>query len=82
MRTMKTPINLKTSSKNRIATKKLSRYISLDRIVSNQFNGTYTSPFKQNTIRYNVRKIDSYCRARGIKPENLSKEELKNFVLS
>ena len=77
---------LKAQAKSRFkrastSSKTISKLISLDRVVSNQFNGQYTVPLRHNTVRYNVKKIDSYCRAHGIKPENLTKEDLKNFIL-
>lgn len=70
------------SRRPKISSRNLKNYISLDRIVSNNFKGEYTAPLRSNSVQYNIREIDSYCRLHGIKPENLSKEQLKSFILS
>lgn len=80
MRTLKAQPRLR-SKKAETSSKTLSKLISLDRVVSNHFNGQYTVPLRHNTVRYNVKEIDSYCKAHGLKPENLTKEDLKNFIL-
>jgi hypothetical protein len=69
-------------NKTSASSKTLTKLISLDRVVSDQFNGQYTMPIGHDTVRYNVKKIDSYCKAHGIKPENLSKEDLENFIIN
>ena len=87
MRTNSRPLKLRASKNRRVgisrfASRNFKRYVLLDQLVSTKFNGEFTVPITQNTVRYNIRMIDSYCKAKGKKPENLTREELNKFVLS
>lgn len=79
LRARTSKVNRKIS---RLISDDLNQFILFDRVVSKDFNGQFTSPISQNSIRYNVRMLDIYCKETGKKPDSLSKEELERFILT
>lgn len=49
----------------------MSNYYNLDRIVQEHFNSQYVIPTDKNTIRYDVRQLDKYCKEQNKSPKNL-----------
>lgn len=43
--------------------------------------GGYVSVLSNKDVRYDYRKIDKYCKEKGIQPIDLTLRELGNFIL-
>lgn len=71
-----------TTTGNSNTNRNFCRYIALDNIVTRKFDGEYLESISEEPLRYNVRLIDRYCKETGKKPENLTKAELKKFILT
>lgn len=67
--------------KKRIFTTRLIRYASLDEVAAQKTDGLFVAPMSPNKIRYQIRQLDRYCKEHGRKPESLTEEELKQFII-
>lgn len=44
--------------------------------------GGYVSPSLKDNVHYDYRRIVSYCKEKGIEPQDLTLRELDQFIIS
>ena len=57
----------------------IRRFGELDIAAAELAGGAYVAPY-EDAPDYDIRRLDEYCRARGVSPSDLTEEELKQFV--
>ena len=63
-----------------LVSSRLKSYFRLDDLVSKEYKGQYIQP-GMDSVRYNVKLLDAYCKQKNKRPETLTPDELKQFVI-
>ena len=57
----------------------IKQFGELDTAAAELAGGAYVAPY-EDAPDYDIRRLDDYCRARGVSPSDLTDEELKQFI--
>lgn len=62
--------------------RKHEKIAALDDIVYKYANGVFVEPSFDQSKSFDCRGLLKYCKEKGVKPEDLSDEELKRFEIT
>lgn len=51
------------------------------RVIDHQTDGVYAIPRDPNSPKVKVRALDMYCQKKGVRPEDLSPQEMEQFLV-